>query len=236
MDATTYLQNEVQKINKSIKTLLIAMVVVVIVMMGYFQFMRAQLAKLLEPESVSDFVINQTRSALPQIAESLKYNVTSEAPNLVHFVLTQALEKVLPLAGQTFQTNLEQYTHDVNTLAADKSMAALQGATRSYKASGVKQTKEDPAAFATRLSAHMEAQMSLQLDDVAKDGVKLRLDASGETLKHINEELVAMAQRPATDREGEMGKRLITTWWSFLDRGRPQVPNEQMDVSSAKKK
>ena len=71
---------------------------------------------------------------------------------------------------------------------------------------------------------------------MAKDGVKQRLDASGETLKHINEELVAMAQRPAADREGEMGKRLITTWWSFLDRGRPQVPNEQMDVSSAKKK
>ena len=153
MDATTYLQNEVQKINKSSKTLLIAMVVVVIVMMGYFQFMRAQLAKLLEPESVSDFVINQTRSALPQIAESLKYNVTSEAPNLVHFVLTQALEKVLPLAGQTFQTNLEQYTHDVNTLAADKSMAALQGAIRSYKASGVKQTKEDPAALGAHGSA-----------------------------------------------------------------------------------
>jgi hypothetical protein len=234
MDATTYLQQELDKTNRTIKRSLIALVVIVIVMIGYFEFMKAELAKVLEPESVSDFMISQARAALPEIAESLKYNLTSEAPNVVHYVLNTAVEKALPLAGQTFQTNLDQYGKDVSDLGAEKAGAAFAGAIKAYKASGVKApSKENAAQFADRLSLAIEAQMGPQLDAVAKEGVQKRLEASGETLKHINAELIAMAARPSADREGEMGKKLITTWWSFLDRGRPKEPNAPMAAEPA---
>lgn len=229
MQETTYLQNELSKTQRSFRIAAIAMVIVLVVFVAYFQWMKSALAEVLQPASIAEFAINEARGALPVLTESLKANVKSEAPNLVRYVMHEAVNQILPLAAQTFQTHLDEYSREVSVIGKDNSMPAFAAALSAHKAQFGAVKNEDAAVLATRLSAHVEATLGTQLDVVAKAGVQERLDKTAQTLKHINAELVALAQRPTVDRQGEMGKRLITTWWSFVDSGRTDHPGDEFD-------
>jgi hypothetical protein len=228
MDATTYLQAELRKAERSFRIAAIAMAVVLVVFVGYFQWMKSALAEVLRPASVAELLVNQTRAALPEISDSLKANLTREAPEVVDYVLHRAVDEVLPLVGQSFQDNLTQYSREVNELASGQVMSAFEGTLLAYKTDSKLAKNQDPKVFATHLSAHVEAELAPQMDSVAKDAIKSRLNRSGETLKHINTELASLAYRGHGDRESEMGKSLITTWWTFLDRGRPKIPGSDI--------
>jgi hypothetical protein len=235
MQETTYLQNELAKTERSFRIAAVAMAIVLVVFVAYFEWMQSQLAEVLEPANVAEFAVNEARGALPVLTESLKANVQTEAPNLVRYVMHSAIDQVLPLAAQTFETNLDEYSREVGEIGKGSSMPAFAAALAAHKAQfGAKGApkNEDPALLATRLSAHIEATLGTQLDTLAKAGVQARLDKTAQTLKHINNELVSLAQRPSADRQGQMGKRLITTWWSFVDSGRSNEPGDEFDTKS----
>jgi hypothetical protein len=222
MDATAYLQQELRSAQRTFRNAGIAMAVVLVVFVGYFQWLSSQLATVLTPASVAELIVNQARGALPEITTSLKTNLQEEAPSVVSYVMHQAVEQVLPLVAQSFQTNLDQYSHEVSAAASDHSLTAFAASIRAYKANTKIAKNENPTLFAARLSAHVDADLGNQLDVVAKDNVKQRLDHTGETLKRINTELSMLAHQSRGDHDSEMGRRLITTWWTFLDRGRPK--------------
>lgn len=233
MDTQTYLQSELAKTQRTMKVALVAMSLVLVVMIFYFQWMKAELAKVLTPESVAEFVINEARGALPGVTTQLKDNLSAEAPNVVHFVLTSAVDKVLPLVAQTFHTSLEEHSRNVSSLAEEHVDAAFAGVLKAYPTAG-RPKNETAAELGERLAAHVAARLGTQLDVVGADAIKARLDKSGETLKHINQELVTMASRPGGDRQGELGKRLITTWWTFLDAGGRDASKPQVDAAGKK--
>lgn len=219
MDATTYLQAELHKTQRTTKIALIAMGAVLIATIVYFQWMKSELTEILTPESVAELVINEARGALPGVTTQLKDNLTEQAPGVVHFVLSSAVDKVLPLVAQTFHTSLEEHSRNVSALGREHADAALGATLKNFSSRGARPRGEPPAVLGEGLAAHISAQFGIQLDAVARDAVTARLDKSGETLKHINRELVAMARGSAADRQSKLGQRLITTWWTFLDRG-----------------
>ena len=50
-----------------------------------------------------------------------------------------------------------------------------------------------------------------------------------KALRNINDQLKRLARKRDISREDQMGKRLITTWWTFLNRGDlPETTEEAM--------
>jgi hypothetical protein len=232
---TQYLQEELRKLQRASNIALVAMAIIIVATFAYFGWLRSQLASVLTPDSISEFLVSETRGVLPDVTESLQANIKDKAPAMVHYMLSQAVDHTLPLVAQTFEANLEEHTRGVSAIGGDNAMSALEAALRAYKAQPGRPKKETAEALAPRLAVHIEAQMPLQLDLVAKDGVKAQLSKTGGTLKHINQELTSMAQGRSQDRTGELGKQLITTWWSFLDSGRPKQPHDMLDAANAAK-
>ena len=230
MSETTYLQNELRKAQKAFRTARIAMAVVLVVFVAYFQWMKSALADVLTPDSIAEFAVNQANSALPVLTETLTLNLKDEAPGLVRYVLHEGVDQILPHALETFQTSLNEYGGEVNTLAAANSLAALRAVLRAHKADSVGVKHDDPAMLATRLGLYVETHMSSQLDAVTKEASKARLESTSQTIKKLDAELVSMATQPSGDHSGALGKNLITTWWSFVDRSRAPLPSGMVQV------
>ena len=231
MDATAYLQQEVRSAERAFRNAAIAMAVVLVVFVGYFSWLSSELSKVLTPASIAELMVNQTRGALPEITSSLKSNLQQEAPAVVNYVLNQAVDHVLPLLAQNFQTNLDQSSREVTSAASDHLLAGLAASLHAYKVNTKIGKNDNPAIFASRLATHVDADLGNQLNVLAKDAVQERLAHSGETLKHINAELTVLAHQPHGNHDSEMGRRLITTWWTFLDRGRPKLEGEAQTPS-----
>ena len=230
MSETTYLQNELRSAQKTFRTARIAMAVVLVVFVAYFQWMKSALAEVLMPDSIAEFAVNQANIALPVLTETLTLNLKDEAPGLVRYVLHEGVNQILPHAVETFQTSLNEYGNEVNTLAAANSPAALRAVLRAHKADSAVVKHEDPALLAARLSLYVETHMSSQLDAVTKQASKARLEATSQTIKKLDAELVSMASQPSGDHSGALGKNLITTWWSFVDRSRATLPPGMVQV------
>src|SRR5688572_27929533 len=75
---------------------------------------------------------------------------------------------------------------------------------------------------AAQLVRYVPAHSGHALEPVHKDAMGERLENASETLKHIDARLAVMAGS-VKSREDELVRRLITTWWTFLDRGRPKA-------------
>lgn len=222
-DATTYLQNEVRKAQRTFRVAVIAMSVVLVGFLGYFQWLKSELATVLEPDSLAEFAINQARAALPEVSGALKANLETEAPNVVRFVLHQAVDQGLPLLGESLQSHLDEHSRAVTSVADAHTSAAFERVLSQYEAERAKNRGKSGAApiDAVAFTTFVDANYAAALDATAQDELQKILDESGGTLKHIDARLAALAKGRDASREDELGKRLITTWWTFLDRGRP---------------
>jgi hypothetical protein len=219
-DVTSYLQAQTKKAERTFRVAAIAMGVMLVVVFAYFQWLKAELAEVLAPESIAELVVNEARAALPEIGDALEANVRSEAPEIVRFALHQAVDHVLPLLGQMFQATLDEHGRELARIAGRDASAAFDAVLAQYAAERGKGPKKPVTAL--QLGSFMSARYAAALDDAAAADIEQRLEQAGGTLKGIDARLAAMAGRPGGSREQALGRRLITTWWTFLDRGRPK--------------
>ena len=219
-DATSYLQEQTHKAERTVRVASIAMGVLLVVVFAYFQWLKSALAEVLAPASIAELVVNQARSSLPEIGDALESNVRSEAPNIVRFALHQSVDHVLPLLGQMFEQTLADHSREVAQIAAAGADMAFDAVLVQYAAERGKGAKK-PVTGA-QLETFFAARYAAALDDAAAAHITERLDEAGGTLKSIDTRLAAMAAGHAGSRQDELGRRLITTWWTFLDRGQPK--------------
>ena len=220
-DVTSYLQQQTQKAERTVRVASIAMGVLLVVVFAYFQWMKSALAEVLAPPSIADLVVNQARASLPEIGDALESNVRSEAPNIVRFALHQSVDHVLPLLGQMFEQTLADHGREVARIAAEDADSAFDAVLAQYEAERGKGAKKP--VVAAQLETFVAARYAAALDDAAASHITERLDAAGGTLKSIDARLAAMATAGrGGSRQEELGRRLITTWWTFLDRGQPK--------------
>jgi hypothetical protein len=234
-DVTQYLQNEVQKAQRTFKIAAISMGVLLVVFAGYFQWLKSELAAVLAPESIAELAINQARAALPDMSEALKSNVQTEAPALVRFALHQAIDRILPLLGQSFDSNLSEQSAALQAAAAEHADQAFAATLAQLKAQRVRNRAKSPVT-GEELSSFVAANYAMTLDSATEDALRQRFEQTGGTLKAIDARLALMATNKGASREHELGRRLITTWWTFLDRGQGAKPGAALAESSAKTK
>jgi hypothetical protein len=219
-DVETYVREQTRKAERTFRIATIAMGLLLVIVFGYFQWIKSELAAVLAPESIAELVVNQARAALPEVGDALEANVRSEAPAIVRFALHQAVDHVLPLLGQMFEATLDEHGREVARIAAADAEQAFDTVLAQHVAERGKGAKKPVTA--AQLSSVVAARYAAALDDVAAEEITKRLEQAGGTLKGIDARLAALASRPIASREDQLGRRLIMTWWTFLDRGRPE--------------
>ena len=234
-DVTSYLQQQTRKAERTARVASIAMGVLLVVVFAYFQWLKSALAEVLAPASIAELVVNQARASLPEIGDALESNVREEAPNIVRFALHQSVDHVLPLLGQMFEETLADHGREVARIAGADANAAFDVVLAQYAAERAKGPKKPVTA--AQLETFVAARYPAALDDAAAEHITQRLDEAGGTLKSIDARLAAMAVgRHSGSRQDALGHRLITTWWTFLDRGQPKPPSTLAEAEKTKAK
>jgi hypothetical protein len=227
-DVQENLQQELDKAERSLRNTLIAMGIVSVVVMGYFGWMRSQLAELLEPENVAEFVVNETRRSLPGASQALRDNLKSGAPDVVKFVMSSVLDGVLPMVQKELRSNLESYSTEVATLGTNGMLEVFREVVRTHKDELMSAEPADSDTIALALAGHIERELDAKMTDAQGETVKAKLDQSVVALERINDQLERMSKGRHLSREDELGKRFITTWWTFLDQNKGELPGADL--------
>ena len=215
---TRHLQDEVAKARRTFRIALVAMAILLVAMIAYFQWLRSELRAVLEPSSVAEFMVNEVRRSMPGASTAVKDSLRERAPEFVRFAIQQAVDGMLPAVRTSFESSLAEGSQELVRTSSDHAMAAFQEALKSYEESPAGKRGGNAAAVSDQLVAHLAQELPKHLDNAPEGSVQHKLSQSAQALEQIDQRLKALASHHAPSEEDELGKRLITTWWTFLQR------------------
>ena len=139
---------------------------------------------------------------------------------MVRFVMHQVVDTVLPSVTDSIAAEVKRYSEEAAHVGREGVLTAFTATLKQCKASAAKRSKKpmDAAALADHTSDCLEAEYAKQLDASAAEILGGELTASADTLHKLNGKLKSLASTKKLSRQDELGKQLVTTWWTFLDR------------------
>ncbi len=219
-----YLETEVEQAAKSFKLGLISMALITVLMLGYFHWLKSATAEILEPQNLANVMVSEVRRNMPAARDTLEKELTAAAPAVVTFITQAVMDEALPMVKDAVTALLKDYSRELTgygTLAVTQvfqeivrdhrdalTRAATQGEVAQYS----------PNEIAADLSTLIEKELGKRISEVPEETLAAKLDKSLVALKNINTELQRLSKAKRVSREDELGRKLITTWWTFLNR------------------
>jgi hypothetical protein len=223
-DMKGYLHEELDELARSTRLMAIALVVLSALTIGYFEWMKGMTAEALKPASISTLVVSEVKRNIPTATQALQTNLTRAAPEVVAFIGTSILNEVLPMMTEAATALFRDYSRELTgfgTLAIVKMFGQI---VKDHKVALAKAKDTAEPAFYERdrvvegLNGFIEVELGRRMTESPEESLGTKLKESLNALNNINLRLQELAAKRKLDRKEELGKRLITTWWTFLNR------------------
>jgi hypothetical protein len=219
----SYLQVELATAQRRLRIGTIALGVMAVLLIGYFTWIKSLVTEILEPENVAEVVAGELRRNLPGASAALQTTLVEASPDLVRFVMQQVVDGVLPAITDGVSEQLTLYAHEAARVGSEGVLTAFSATIKECKAARPARSKPGVEALEAHVISCVEKRYEAHLDTATESILGGKLSASAQALDRLNVELKSLASRRNLDRQDEIGKQLVTTWWSFLDRNHPEV-------------
>jgi hypothetical protein len=220
-----YVQSEVNAAQKSFKLGLISMAIVAVLILGYFQWLKSAAAEILEPNNLAMVMVSEVRRNMPVARDALEKNLTAAAPAMVAYITEAVMEEAIPLMTDAVTALLKDYSRELTGYGTLAVAQIFQEIVRDHRdaltkaAEGGEVPNYTPNRIAADLSTLIEQELGKRLNDQPEETLSAKLDNSLVALQNINSELQRMAKSGKREtRQDDLGRKLITTWWTFLNR------------------
>ena len=219
-----YLEAEVEEARKSFKLGLISMAIITVLILGYFHWLKSATAEILQPQNLANVMVSEVRRNMPAARDTLEKELTAAAPAVVTFITQAVMDEALPMVTEAVTALLKDYSRELTgygTLAVTQVFQEIVRDHRDALANAASQgevPQYSPNKIAADLATLIEKELGKRISEQPEETLSAKLDQSLIALKNINTELERMSKGKRVTREDELGKKLITTWWTFLNR------------------
>ena len=236
-EMSDYLEQEVAALDRSFKLGVGAMLVLTVVLIGYFQWLKGMVEEITTPESLSTVVVSEVKRNLPAARLSLEQNLTAAAPDVIGFIAEGVLDEALPLMTDSARALFRDYSRELAGYGRLAVLQSFEAIVKDHRAAlaKAKATAEPgmytPDVISQNLSKTLDAELGNRITDTPRESLANKLDDSVVALRNINRKLQSMSKQGKLTRKEELGRKLITTWWTFLNRsdGAGDAASRMMD-------
>ena len=236
----SYMEQEIASGERGFKTGIIVLIVVVVVLVAYFQWLKSAVADMLEPGNVAALVTNEVRRNIPTASNALKTSLSESAPDVIDAVVDAVLLNTVPTMRRTVEGMFQDYARELTTLGVEATEKIFEGIVKDQKDLLRERISSAPGLYTSEkivadLQAFIDRELHKRLNTVPEETMQLKLNQSLIALRNINGRLQAMATGKAKSRKDELGRRLITTWWSVLSNLEPDRTAAEKMLDATKK-
>ena len=236
-----YLGSETAGLRKGFKVSLVALVLIALVMVGYFEWLKGKTAEILAPANISNLLVGEVKRQLPTARDAMSQSLKTAAPDVIRFVIQTVMDEALPMVRDAATALFKEYSRELagfGTLAAVQSFEQIVQMSQTELAKA-KETAEPgfytPDLITAKLTKQIEAELAKRMNDRPEETAGTKIRESLNALHNINDRLKGMAGQKSLSRKDELGKKLITTWWTFLNRADPIVSAEDAMLNKSTK-
>jgi hypothetical protein len=221
-DLHNYMEQEIASAARGFKTGIIVLVVLVVVLIAYFQWLKSAVADMIEPGNVAALVTNELRRNIPTASNALKSGLTASAPDVIDAVVNTVLENAVPTMRRAIEDMFQDYARELTHFGVEATAKIFEGIVKDQKELLRERISSAPGLYTSEkivadLQSYIDRELHKRLNTVPEETTQLKLNQSLVALRNINARLQTMATGKAKSRKDELGRRLITTWWSVLN-------------------
>lgn len=227
-NVSQYLEGELAEHQRSFKLGVVAMILVSILIVGYFQWLKGAVAEMIAPQNIATLMVSEVKRNLPTARDAMEQNLKKAAPEVITFIADSVMDEALPMVTQAARALFRDYSRELTNFGTLAASQVFEGIVTDHKVELAKSKETAEAGFyspdkiAAGLNGLIEGELGRRMNDRPEESVGTKLDESLNALKNINRHLGELAHKKKTTREEDLGRKLITTWWTFLNQSEPQ--------------
>jgi hypothetical protein len=225
-NAYDYLEQEIASAERGFKTGAIALVVIAIILVVYFQWLKARVTEMTEPGNIAALVESELRRSIPDVRDSMKTSLKRSAPELIAFVADTVVGNTVPMLRAAVEKLFKDYSRELVLLGVEATEKIFEQLIKENKDALRLRISAAPGMFTTErlvddLDAMIQRELATRLNTEPEETVGFKLNQSLVALRNINSRLQEMASQRNLSRKDLLGKKLITTWWTLLQNLEP---------------
>ena len=134
------------------------------------------------------------------------------------------MDEAIPLVTSAAAALLKDYSRELTGYGTLAVTQVFQEIVRDHRAAleksaeGGEVARFSPNEIAAGLSSLIEKELGKRISESPEETLSAKLDQSLAALTNINVELDRLSKGKKGSRQDELGRKLITTWWTFLNR------------------
>lgn len=222
-DLREYLEQEVAASERSFKIGVILLAVTAVILIAYFTWLKNRVAEMTKPDNVAELMLSEVRRNLPTAADALKKNLASSAPEITGMVVDTVVDRTVPMMRITAEKLFNQYSIELATIGVDGAQKVFEQIVIENK-DKLKERADTAAGMYTSdnlmadLTRQINEEMGQRLNSLPQETLGFKLDQSVVALRNINHRLKELASSKNLDRKDQLGRQLISTWWTLLQQ------------------
>lgn len=234
-DIRQHLEKETLTARKSSTRMIIALVIVVAILVAYFQWLRSQLKVIIDEEALATLVTSEIQRNLPTARDALEKNLKEATPEVIKLIVDRVVDEVIPMIREAGQQLFRDYSKELAGYGVEASARIFEELVKESRddLAKAKETAEPgfytPNKIAEGMARLIDLELAKRLTEQPEESLGMKLKESVRALRNIDYRLRELASKKNLERKDQLAKDLITTWWSTLrDTDVDRTVEEQM--------
>ncbi len=221
MDTKSYLEDELSRTRGSIKTSIALFVILTLLVVGYFQWIKTEVGPFLEPASLAEFTVLEARRNLPSVADKVGKELVASLPMVTGDAMREVVELTVPRLRKESTAWLQAQARQIAGIGTAASTVAFEEIVKAKKAELLAASGSDPGQFMVivsldELSRLVEIEARKQYNTLPEETLGQKLDKGAAALRNINRRLNELADGKDASRKDALSRKFISTWWTML--------------------
>jgi hypothetical protein len=234
-----HLEAETKRFERGLKSGLVFRALLLVIVVGYFAWMRSALSEVLTEDKLAEFVIQESKRQLPTVGEFIGRELKQAAPEIVYVALDGAVKEAIPKLREVTEDFLRTYSREMSEQASAASTEVFEEIVKTHSEELARRKDTDqgmytPDQIAQTLSIEIArslgGKMEHRLADKPEETVAQKLEKSLYALQNINEGLKQLAAKQDVGRKEELTRRFIANWWMTM-KDRDQLVEKEERVT-----
>ena len=232
MTAKDYLELETAQAERSFRVGLITLALIGVMLIAYFQWLKVQVREITNPTNMATLAVSEVRRQLPGARDALEQQLKIATPEIIRYVADRVLNESVPMMRQGVEALFRQYSREITHFGVEASAKVFESLVKDNKDELKARASIAPGQFTsdnfvTELDRVIQNELGRRLTDTPTESASFMMSRSLVALNNINARLQQIASTKNMSRHDELGRKLITTWWTLLQR--PEVENSQAE-------
>jgi len=223
MTTKEYLELEIAQAERAFRVGVVTLCILCVLLVSYFHWLKSQVREITSPTNLATLAVSEVRRHLPGARDALEQELKIATPEIIRYVGNKLVTESVPMLREGVEALFREFSRELTLYGVEAATKVFEALVKDNKDELRTRASVAPGQFTSdnyvrNLDRIIQNELGQRLTDTPVESASFMMSRSLVALNNINSRLQEMASTNKLSRHDELGRKLITTWWTLLQR------------------